>query len=175
VQRDMLLNPYELQGFHVIKDSALTAITAYLKKQHVLSLCAGDAQSLWSANCFYAFNELDMSFYMLTDHATRHGQLLALNPLVAGTISDQTITVSLIKGAQYRGEMSVLSGEEAQEARRRYTGRFPLTKLATTPIWRLRLDEVKLTNNTLGFGTKLSWQRNPPTTPADDADVHEGT
>ncbi len=158
------------------QDNALKAITAYLKKQHVLTLCVGDAQSLWSANCFYAFNESEMSFYMLTDHATRHGQLLALNSHVAGTVSDQTITVSLIKGAQYSGEMNVLSGEASQDARRIYTGRFPLAKLATTPIWCLRLDEVKLTNNKLGFGTKLSWQRHPPATPAgDEAGVHAGT
>jgi len=159
----------------VAQENTLKSITAYLKKQHVLSLCVGDAQSLWCANCFYAFNEPDMSFYMLTEHTTRHGQLLSVNPHVAGTVSNQTITVSLIKGAQYSGEMSVLSGEEAQDARRIYTGRFPLAKLATTPIWRLRLDEIKLTNNKLGFGTKLSWQRNPPAKPADETSLADGT
>jgi len=116
-----------------------------------------------------------MSFYMLTEHTTRHGQLLSVNSHVAGTVSNQTITVSLIKVAQYSGEMSVLSGEEAQDARRIYTGRFPLAKLATTPIWRLKLDEIKLTNNKLGFGTKLSWQRNPPAKPADEASLADGT
>lgn len=147
-------------------DNAPKAIIAYLKKQHVLSLCVGDAQSLWSANCFYAFNASDMSFYLLTEHATRHGGLFALYQHVAGTISDQTITVSLIKGAQYSGEVSVLSGDEAREARRVYTARFPLAKLADTPIWRLRVDHIKLTNNALGFGTKLTWQRTAPDEPA---------
>jgi len=140
-------------------DSDLKTIVAYLKKQHVLSMCVGDAQSLWSANCFYALNEAEMTMYMLTDHSTRHGTLLAQYHRVAGTISDQTITVSLIKGAQYSGEMMVLSGAAADEARRLYTSRFPLAKIASTPIWQLRLDEIKLTNNKLGFGTKLSWVR----------------
>ncbi len=140
-------------------DSDLKSIVAYLKKQHVLTLCVGDAQSLWCANCFYALDEAGMSLYMLTDHGTRHGALLARYPHVAGTISDQTITVSLIKGAQYSGEMRVLSGVQADEARKLYISRFPLAKMAATPVWRLRLDEVKLTNNTLGFGTKLNWAR----------------
>ncbi len=140
-------------------DSDLKAIVAYLKKQHVLSMCVGDAQSLWCANCFYALNEAEMTLYMLTDHGTRHGTLLAQYRHVAGTISDQTITVSLIKGVQYSGEMTVLSGPQADEARKLYTSRFPLAKIASTPIWQLRLDEIKFTNNKLGFGTKLSWVR----------------
>ncbi|XBS70471.1 YhbP family protein [Acerihabitans sp. KWT182] len=140
-------------------DSQLKSIVTYLKKQHVLTLCVGDARSLWCANCFYAFDEGEMCLYMLTDHGTRHGALLGEYSHVAGTISDQTITVSLIKGAQFSGEMTVLDGAEADEARKRYTARFPLAKVAATPVWRLRLDEVKLTNNKLGFGTKLSWDR----------------
>lgn len=140
-------------------DDPQKAIVAYLKKQHVLTLCTGDAQTLWCANCFYVLNEPDMSLYMLTDHTTRHGILLADNQHVAGTISDQTITISLIKGIQYSGEVNQIIGEAAKVARRQYTARFPLAKLATSPIWRLRLDEIKLTNNKLGFGTKLSWLR----------------
>jgi uncharacterized protein YhbP (UPF0306 family) len=27
------------------------------------------------------------------------------------------------------------------------------------PVWEIRLDEVKFTDNTLGFGKKMHWQR----------------
>jgi hypothetical protein len=27
------------------------------------------------------------------------------------------------------------------------------------PVWEIRLDELKFTDNTLGFGTKLHWLR----------------
>lgn len=140
-------------------DAPLKAIVAYLKKQHVLTLCTGDAKTLWCANCFYVLHEPDMSLYLLTDHTTRHGIQLEDNQHVAGTINDQTITVSLIKGIQYSGEISAFNGEEARTARRIYNARFPLAKLVMSAIWRLRLDEVKFTNNKLGFGTKLVWQR----------------
>ncbi|WP_413735377.1 YhbP family protein [Sodalis sp. RH21] len=150
-------------------DTSLKAITAYLKKQHVLSMCVGDADSLWCANFFYVFNESSMAFYFLTDHTTRHGTLLAEHQHVAGTVSDQTITISLIKGVQYSGEVSLLAGDEAQVAKRLYTSRFPLAKLSVSPIWSLRLDEVKLTNNKLGFGTKLKWLREEANRPADEA------
>ncbi|TKI08621.1 YhbP family protein [Martelella alba] len=143
-------------------DTNLNAIVAYLKKQHVLTLCVGNGQTLWCANCFYALDEATMCLYMLTDGNTRHGGLLAENHSVAGTINDQTVTVSRIKGIQYRGDVRRLEGDEAQSARKLYTARFPLAKIAGTPIWRLRLDEIKFTNNTLGFGTKISWLRHPP-------------
>lgn len=81
------------------------------------------------------------------------------NPLVAGTISAQTVTVAKICGIQFRGEITTLSAEEEKQARAVYCRRFPVAIAAKTPLRGLRLDEIKMVNNTLGFGKKLHWSR----------------
>jgi uncharacterized protein YhbP (UPF0306 family) len=133
----------------------------YLKKQHVLSLCATDGEDMWSANCFYIFNETRMAFWLMTEPDTRHGQLMLANPRIAGTVNGQPKTVLLIKGVQYRGRIQLLSGEQETLARVAYQKRFPVAKKVSAPLWEITLDEVKMTDNALGFGKKIVWTRSP--------------
>ncbi len=137
----------------------LATICRYLKKNHVLTLCTGENETLWCASCFYLFEPEQMAFIIMSEATTRHGELALAYPHVAGTVAAQTKSVALIKGVQYRAQMQLLTGEETSKAKSLYTQRFPVAKLATAPLWRLRLDEVKMTDNTLGFGKKLYWQR----------------
>ena len=74
----------------------------------------------------------------------------------------------LLEGPQYtrprvwRGRKVpavLLSGEEAEAARARYCKRFPIARAMKASVWRLDLHEVKMTDNTLGFGKKLHWAR----------------
>ncbi|EGF0722467.1 hypothetical protein IBO59_003311 [Salmonella enterica] len=41
----------------------------------------------------------------------------------------------------------------------RYIRRFPVARVLPAPVWEIRLDEIKFTDNTLGFGKKLHWLR----------------
>ena len=68
-------------------------------------------------------------------------------------------SIALIRGVQYRAEAVLLSGEEAEAARARYCKRFPIAGAMKASVWRLDLHEVKMTDNTLGFGKKLHWAR----------------
>ena len=43
--------------------------------------------------------------------------------------------------------------------RARYVNRFPIARMLRAPVWEIRPDELKFTDNTLGFGTKLHWLR----------------
>lgn len=135
------------------------SILSYLKKNHVFTLCATTGDDLWCASCFYVADTGAMMLYFLTEPHTRHGTLMQQNPLVAGTISAQTMTVAKIRGIQFRGEVTTLSAEEEKQARARYCRRFPVAVAAKTPLWGLRLNEIKMVNNTLGFGKKLHWLR----------------
>lgn len=134
-------------------------LVRYLKKQHVLSLCCHAGDDLWCANCFYVFDEARMAFWLMTEVDTRHGALLQANPQVAGTVNGQPKTVLLIKGVQYRGTITRLDGEMEAQARRRYQKRFPVARKVSAPLWEIRLEEVKMTDNALGFGKKISWRR----------------
>ncbi|MBT9432794.1 YhbP family protein [Candidatus Sodalis endolongispinus] len=139
-------------------------LAAICRKQHVLTLCAGNMDDLWCANCFYVFHAPAMALWLLTSNQTRHGELMRQNARVAGTIARQQKTVALIKGVQYRGIITCLEGEAERQARGCYYHRFPLAKAISSPspLWQLNLLEVKMTDNTLGFGKKLRWQREMP-------------
>ncbi|MEI7366656.1 YhbP family protein [Pectobacterium sp. 1950-15] len=139
--------------------SDLEAISRYLKKLHVLTLCVGENSELWCASCFYTYDDQQIAFYLMTERQTRHGEMMVRLPQVAGTVSGQPKSVMLIKGVQFRGQAVLLEGDEAQQARARYNTRFPIARASQAPIWRLDLTEIKMTDNALGFGKKRYWQR----------------
>lgn len=137
----------------------LTAISRWLAKQHVVSWCVAKEGELWCANAFYVYDPQRVVFYLLSEETTRHGQMTGQQAPVAGTINGQPKTVALIRGVQFKGEIRLLSGEEAEEKRALYVKRFPVARMLSAPVWELRLDELKFTDNTLGFGKKLHWLR----------------
>lgn len=137
----------------------LTAISRWLAKQHVVSWCVAKEGELWCANAFYVYDPQRVAFYLLSEETTRHGQMTGQQAPVAGTINGQPKTVALIRGVQFKGEICLLSGEEAEEKRALYVKRFPVARMLSAPVWELRLDELKFTDNTLGFGKKLHWLR----------------
>ncbi|PWC20184.1 hypothetical protein DDT52_09960 [Brenneria roseae subsp. roseae] len=138
---------------------ALDAISRYLKKLHVLTLCVGDNSDLWCASCFYTYDQQQVAFYLMTELHTRHGELMRRQPRVAGTVSGQPKSVMLIKGVQFQARAELLQGEDEQQARAHYNSRFPIARSVKAPVWRLQLTELKMTDNTLGFGKKRHWQR----------------
>ncbi|HAI04611.1 MULTISPECIES: YhbP family protein [Pantoea] len=134
-------------------------LVRYLRKQHVLSLCCTADDELWCANCYYVFDEARMAFWIMTEPDTRHGLLVMKNPQVAGTVNGQPRSVLLIKGVQYRGHIVRLSDEAEHVARSAYHKRFPIARKVSAPLWEIQLDEVKMTDNALGFGKKIAWVR----------------
>lgn len=134
-------------------------IFTYLKKQHVLSLCCSFDDDIWCANCFYVFDEKEVAFYLMTSTESRHSKLMLNNHLVAGTVNGQPKNISLIKGIQYKGVISLLAEENKNDALSLYTKRFPIAKIKSLPLWKVEISELKFTNNILGFGNKSDWHR----------------
>lgn len=80
---------------------------------------------------------------------------VAQNLHVAGTVALETNTVGKIQGIQFTGVMEHCSdGLEAL-----YFKAFPYARIMNPTLWIIRLDEIKMTDNTLGFGKKISWKR----------------
>lgn len=140
-----------------MNDNPLAAISRYLKKQHVLSLCGG--QPVWCANCFYVFDAERVAFWMMSEVETRHGANMVSDAAVAGTVNGQPKSVMLIKGVQYTGRARLLDGEEKVRAKKAYVKRFPVAATVSAPVWEILIDELKMTDNALGFGKKLHWAR----------------
>ncbi|EAU3363845.1 YhbP family protein [Salmonella enterica] len=137
----------------------LTAIGRWLAKQHVVAWCVHHEGELWCANAFYLFDAQNVALYLLTDDKTRHAQMSGACAPVAGTVNGQPKTVARIRGVQFKGEIRRLEGQESDAARKAYLRRFPVARVLPAPVWEIRLDEIKFTDNTLGFGKKLHWLR----------------
>ncbi|EAR7333099.1 YhbP family protein [Salmonella enterica subsp. enterica] len=137
----------------------LTAIGRCLAKQHVVTWCVHHEGELWCANAFYLFDAQNVALYLLTDDKTRHAQMSGACAPVAGTVNGQPKTVARIRGVQFKGEIRRLEGQESDAARKAYLRRFPVARVLPAPVWEIRLDEIKFTDNTLGFGKKLHWLR----------------
>lgn len=140
-------------------EQSLQHIQRYLSRRHVFSLFTYHDNNIWPASCYYAFDARVMSLFFMTDSESRHGQLMEINPRVAGTVSAQTKVVSQIQGVQFTGKVITLDDNLQKQAREFYCRRFPVALTAKLPVWRLDLQEVKMVNNKLGFGTKHYWIR----------------
>lgn len=137
----------------------LAAISRWLAKQHVVTWCVHQEGELWCANAFYYYDPDRVAFYLLSEEKTRHAQMSGPKAPVAGTVNGQPKNVALIRGIQFKGEIRRLEGEESTLMRNRYTRRFPMALAMSAPVWEIRLDELKFTDNTLGFGKKIHWLR----------------
>lgn len=140
---------------------SLDIISRWLGKQHVVSYCVASDRDMWCANAFYLYDPQGVAFYFLSDPNTRHAQISGVQARVAGTVSGQTKNVALIRGVQFNGELTLMEGETAVALRECYNRRFPIARAMSAPVWMIQLNELKFTDNTLGFGKKFIWQRQP--------------
>lgn len=145
---------------------SLTAISRWLGKQHVVSWSVARDGELWAACAFYLYDSEKVAFYILSDESTRHARMSGRRAPIAGTVNGQPKSVALIRGVQFRGEIRLLEGDEAAAVRERYNRRFPMARMLSAPAWELRVDEMKFTDNTLGFGKKLLWMRDSSVDPS---------
>jgi uncharacterized protein YhbP (UPF0306 family) len=138
---------------------SLAAISRWLEKQHVVSWSVAKDGELWAACAFYLYDRENVAFYLLTEETTRHAQMSGPRAVVAGTVNGQPKTVALIRGVQFRGEIRLMEENESAAMRERYYRRFPMARMLPAPLWEVRIDEMKFTDNTLGFGKKMIWLR----------------
>ena len=130
-------------------------VIKFLDKHHVLTLVTQSSRGVYCANAFYAFSAEHKAFVFSTDVTTRHGAEMIANPQVAASVVLETDVVGKIQGAQITGRVVEASATDKML----YIKRFPYAIAIELHLWRLEIDELKLTDNTLGFGRKLIWSR----------------
>jgi len=137
----------------------LQRIISFISRNHVLTVCSANDGTPWAASCFYAFDFNRIRFLILTSLETRHGAEMVRNARVAGTVSAQQSAVATIRGLQFAGTSRQLEGDEAEQGRAIYYRKFSFARLRPAPIWTIDPEILKLTDNRLGFGTKIIWTR----------------
>jgi len=134
-------------------------IVKFLKKHHVLTIATSTGNTPWCASCFYVFHEEENTLVFTSDIKTRHGQEFIKNPLVSGTVALETNIIGRIRGVQFSGIVSEPSGKLLETAESSYLKRFPIAMLMETKIWIVELTYIKYTDNRLGFGKKITWEK----------------
>jgi uncharacterized protein YhbP (UPF0306 family) len=133
-------------------------IVRFIKKHHVLTLATSNDNKPWCANCFYAYLEDENCFVFTSDNDTKHAIEAAINPSVAGSIVLETRIVGKIQGIQFRGIMNIADNKIMPKIKKAYLKRFPYAIFANTNLWILKINYLKMTDNSLGFGKKLIWK-----------------
>ncbi len=131
----------------------------FIQKHHVLTLATVLDNQPWCSACFYAYEKKTGSFVFTSDENTRHINELLLNSKVAANIYFETKVIGIIQGLQISGTVELIDDHSSKDLRASYLKKFPFAVLSTTSLWALYPKKLKLTDNTLGFGTKLIWEK----------------
>jgi uncharacterized protein YhbP (UPF0306 family) len=134
-------------------------IIKFFRKRHVLTIATTVDNEPWCANCFYVYLEEENALVFTTDSDTRHGQEFIKNPLVAGSVVLETLVPGNIRGIQFQGIVSEPKEKMLQKAKSAYLKRFPVAILMETRLWVVELTHIKMTDNRLGFGKKVVWEK----------------
>jgi uncharacterized protein YhbP (UPF0306 family) len=134
-------------------------VVRFLKKHHVLTLATVAEGQAHCANLFYAWMEPEQAFVFTSSLTTKHAADALANSEVAGSVVLESRTVGKLQGLQLRGVMYRPTGEALRRAKARYLKRFPYAAVADLELWLLELRWAKMTDNTLGFGQKIIWER----------------
>jgi len=131
----------------------------FLHSRHVMTLSTCNENQPWCCQCFYVYIDSLCGLAFTSDTSTRHIAEAMQHPYVAGSIALESKVVGKLQGIQLEGKLIEANGELLSEIKTAYMKRFPFALLMDTKLWFLELTTMKMTDNLLGFGTKLYWQR----------------
>lgn len=134
-------------------------ITDFIQKHHVLTLATSTKNRPWCATCFYVYSKDENMFVFTSDDETKHVQDVKENNIVAGSVVLETSVVGKIQGIQFAGKMYLPENDLKKKVHKLYMKKYPFAKLMNTQLWILDVNYIKLTDNRLGFGKKLIWEK----------------
>lgn len=134
-------------------------IRKFVAQNLTLTLATSTEGFPYCCSLFYAFDEIEGLFYFMSSPDSRHTKEMVINPHVSGTILNGEQSVLRLQGIQFSGEAFLLNNDVEADARKVYLKKFPIARLNPSELWCVRIDWIKMTDNTLGFGTKLIWER----------------
>lgn len=135
-------------------------INLFLQKQTCSSIsCIDEEGSPYCFSCYFYFNADTgtLSFKSSTD--SYHANLLRNNPNVAGTVLPDKLNKLSTKGIQFRGILLNTDDELARDAASKYHRHHPLALALKGEVYTIKLNQIKMTDSSMGFGKKIHWDR----------------
>lgn len=135
-------------------------IAQFIKKQKTATVCTVDAQgNPYCFSCYYAFDEENGVLIYKTHADSHHYGMMRQKYEVAGTILPNRADPVIVRGIQFEGVVTDKDDPIASHASRDYHLRFPFALAMGGEIWVIRLQHIKMTDSSKGFGTKIEWNR----------------
>jgi uncharacterized protein len=136
-------------------------IIRLLKRHHIFTLATSCHDKPWCATCFFVYDEKNNQLLFTTEKDTRHGIEGMANSSVAGAIALETRVIGKIQGIQFSGDLVELTDEDYKASMKLYLKRFPYAApfINSTPLWKIEPTYLKMTDNLLGFGKKIIWEK----------------
>jgi uncharacterized protein len=134
-------------------------ITEYIQNNKVFTLATSGENVPWCALCYYAYDKENNLLIFKSDIESRHIRELFSQPRVAGTIYKPATTPAKITGLQFTAEVIQADKILMQNLKSIYLKRFPLAAVIEAQLFVLQPDYCKMTDNRLGFGKKIIWQK----------------
>jgi len=135
-------------------------IKLFLKRQTCTTICClDDGQMPYCFSCFYAFNSETGLIYFKSSVKSHHYILLTKNPGVAGTVLRDKLNKLVTKGIQWTGNVLPESNLLARNSWTNYHKQYPMAIAMEGDVITVRLNNIKMTDSTMGFGKKIIWDR----------------
>jgi uncharacterized protein YhbP (UPF0306 family) len=136
------------------------AINRFILQQTSATICCvGEQGKPWCFSCFYAYDPGEGLLYFKSSAHTAHAIMLRKDSRVAGTILPDRINKLLVKGIQLEGVVLAPEDPLLGRAWGTYHKKYPLALGISGELWAIQLSHIKMTDSTLGFGTKIRWSR----------------
>ncbi len=134
-------------------------IINFINEHHVLTLATSVGNKPYVSNCFYIYLEDENMFVCTSDKTTKHIKDVEQNKFVGASIILETKQIGKIQGLQINGIMIEAKDDLLWKCKKRYLLKYPYAVLKLTTMWTIEINFAKLTDNRLGFGKKLIWEK----------------
>lgn len=138
----------------------ISVILEFISSNKIAAICCTDNKgNPYCFHCFYVFEEKHQLLFFKSSAQTTHSQMIAENPLVAGSILPQKIELMALRGIQFTGTVLYhdIPGQIIPEIF--YYKRLPLGLTKPGLVYCIQLDTIKMTDNSGIMGKKLHWNR----------------
>lgn len=134
-------------------------VSSFLQEQNILTISTSDNNISHSATCFYSFLEEKKCLIFKSSPHTRHVREGLSNNNISGTIIANFSDITKIKGIQFQGKFIKPDFYQLPQVQACYYLKFPFALAMKGELWAIELEHIKMTDNTLGFGKKLTWEK----------------
>ena len=134
-------------------------IISFLKQSTALTIATSANNIPYCANCFFAYDEERNLLILKSKMDTTHIRQGTENKNVSGSVLPDKLDATKIQGIQFNGIFFEPKNELLESLKKMYYKKYPFALAFSGEIWAIELTSIKMTDNTLGFGKKITWNK----------------